>query len=104
MVQQMNEVVFNKKAQADRIVVSNSTGDVHRGVWHSADHVRQMMIVENPEIDEFRPRLALIVLRLHPSILLVARKGEFFGLLSSDESLVVIGCRGPQGDQDFFDR
>jgi len=51
-----------------------------------------MMIVENPEIDEFRPRLALIVLRLHPGILLVARKGEFLDLLSSDESLMVVGC------------
>ncbi len=93
MMPQMNQVVFNKKAQADRLVGSNSTGYIDRGIWRSANHVRQVMIVENPEIDEFRPRLALVVLRLHPSVLLIARKGEFVDLLSSDESLVVVGCR-----------
>lgn len=104
MMPQMNQVVFSKEAQADHLVGSNLARHSRRGVWCSANHVRQMTIVEKPEIDELRPRLALIVLRLHLGILLVIRKGEFSSALRSDESLMVVGCRVNQVTNDFLDR
>src|SRR5262245_53786609 len=63
-----------------------------------------MMVVENPQIDEVKPRPALVVLRFDPHVLLICGKGELADLLSAHESLVVVRRRIKEMAKDLFDR
>src|ERR1044072_7801715 len=52
--------------------------------------VREVQVVELPEVDEERPRLLSIGLHAHPVLLRVAFKDEVFLELRADEALVVV--------------
>jgi len=58
----MRHIVSDQRAQHERFVATDPTRHIPRGIWYPADHVRKMMVIHNPQVDELKPWLVLIVL------------------------------------------
>jgi hypothetical protein len=72
MMAYMRDVVLDQSAQSDSGIGADPTWHLRCGIWDPSNHVRQMMVVENPEIDELKPGPSLIILQEYPSVLFIS--------------------------------
>jgi hypothetical protein len=51
----VRHIVPDQGTQHDRFVGGDPTQHIRRGIWNPLDHVCEMMIIRNPQVDELKP-------------------------------------------------
>src|SRR5688572_18742531 len=103
MMPEVDHVVLYQKAQRDELVRLDLARHRQCGLRNTPHRVRQVVVVQRPELDQLEPGAILITLRTHPCILLVPWEDEAIGLLRPNESLMIVCRRIDQVSEDFFD-
>src|SRR3954469_2886838 len=103
MMPQVRDIILCESAKRDRVVIPDATGHAGSGIWDSTHNMREMMVVENPEVDQVKPRSRLISLRAHPAVLLVSWEGQLARELGPHEPLMIVCRRINEMPDDLFD-
>lgn len=104
MVLQVGDVVFHQKLQRDGGVVADLAFHAKRVPGSILDDMGEVPIVGGPQVDEFLPVSAAVVLAADPLVLFVLGKGESLGELGANEALVIVRRGVDQVPDNFLDR
>lgn len=104
MVAQMGHVASNHAAERNgpgRRLPIHVTGSCELLRRHALEHVREVRVVDDPQVNERRPVRRSVLLARNPGVLVVRGEAEFFNLLRPHEPLMVVGSRVDQVAEDL---
>ena len=102
MVFKMNHIVIHQISQRVGLVVADPAFDLQFFFRNVNHHMRNVMIVLTPEIEQFDPLSLVVFLLFYPVVLRISWKDKNRFILGANEPLMIVRSRIDKMTYDFL--